>query len=751
MMAPSTPRSSCCSESAASALKHLRGVEKQLQNERPPCNKETVQHLEDAVTAIKKLEKERKDTIDLLEEETIKNCNLRIRVKSFPAIVMKEFEELVAAAHRFHLIKLKEVQAAMNETLAAVQEVYEKQMFSEEQNETLSKEQDQTWENYNEIVHLVNQQMSERHSMNIKINELRNMTKKEEDGTVMELTAIEDLKQVMVKEAIQFKEKKASLKLQIEELKKKLQMRKNEVVEKKKEFEEWLKILCRLQKKVSQRNRIVADLKREVEKMLKIIKELIQEHERKKEEKEELIKKKFSVQHNLVSLDTDFDEERESLLQQLKEIDRKLQELLEVYKMVKEENDILNGQYKTLTSEEDLFRSERDKLAAEFEKLSNWLTEKLDYVAKRVIETRNTQSELDEIQDIYDTAHRNYARELAILEESLRKESEKSKLFQIELEKITTLYENLLEASELFLNNSRHNIETLKKSCSRLKKENDHLEKEIKKYTEQLRHLTSKFQKKEIHYKKHDANLTKEIGKLEEEYNSKRKHTEEIEEKLQENVPRAEELQKELDELTTDYAKQKQTYNEFRDEENALKAGIEQSLREMNRLERQKIIAKTELQNSRDTAFEKLTSLTYSIKYIERDNYEIDRMLFILNGENDRLRAGIAYLKEDIATTDGETKTYQLQRQEIQQYTKVIYELFIQKWLKDDHLQKMFFTYQHELLIILGEYVRRNAKRNAKLDYVCEGLELNYEAMDSLLRSKSLEESDKDNKDYKAL
>ncbi|XP_026526044.1 coiled-coil domain-containing protein 175 [Notechis scutatus] len=788
-MAPPS-HSSRCSESAAAALKHLQGVEKQLQNERLLFNKETVQHLEDAVKAIKKLEKERKDTIELLEEETIKNCNLRIRVKNFPAIVMKEFEELVAAAHRFHLNKLREVEASMNETIAAVEEVYTKQMLFEEQNETLCKEQDQTWEKYNEIVQLVNQQMAAKHSMNIKINELRNMTKKEEDETAMEEIAIEDLKQVMAAEALQFKEKKASLGRQIEELQKKLQMRKNEAEEKKKEFEELLKILCRLQKKVSYYNQVVTYLKKELEEILKTIKDLIQEYERKKAEKEELIKKRLCLQDSLVSLDTDFDEEKENLLQQLAEIDRKLQELQEVYQKVKEENDTLNMQYQILTSEEEHFCSERDKLAAEFEKLSNWLTEKLDYMAKRVIETKNTQEELDEMQDIYDSTHRNYARELAILEATMKKESDKREQLQIELDKITALYQDLLEANEKFLNESKQKLEAMKKSYNKLKKENERLSKEIKKHTEHLKHLTSKLQKKEINYKKQAADLTTEIKKIEEEYNSKTKRMEEMEEKLQENVPLAEELQKELEEISTNYTKQKDLYNELQDEESALKVGIEQSLREIKKLERQKVrrhnicflyyvtfyldmvvqqlkdvgfvswrwsalqqfepkalhgqtIAKAELSRSRDKAFEQLTSSTYSIKFIERDNYEIDRMLFILNGENARLRAGIAYLKEDISTIDEEAKTYQLKRQQIQQCKKVLYELFAEKWTKDEYLQKIFLKYQHELLIILEEYVRRNTKRNVKVDYVHEGLQLNYEEMDSLLRSKSLPEADK--------
>ncbi|KAM6462605.1 coiled-coil domain-containing protein 175 [Liasis olivaceus] len=747
-MAPHPP--SGCSKSAAAALRHLQGVEKQLQNEGLLFNKETVQHLEDAIKAIKKLEEERKLIIELLEEETIKNCNLRIRIKGFPAIVMKEFEELVAAAHRFHLSKLSEVEASMNETIAAVQQVYAKQMLSEEQNETLCQEQGQIWEKYDEVVQLVNQQMDAKHSVNIKINECHNLTKKEEEETVAEEIAIEELQKLMASEALQFKEKKALLKLQIEELQKKLKMKKYEVAEKEKEFGDLLKVLHSLQEEVARYNQMVTDLREELKQMLTSIKELIKEFEKKKAEKEEIMKKKCSMQDNIVSTDADFDEERKDLLQQLEEADQKLQVLQEAYQKLKDENDLLNTQYQMLTNEENHFCAERDRLVAEFEKLSNMLTEKLDYMAKRVIETKNVQDELDQMQDIYNCTHDNYAREMAILEVSLKKESDKREQFQIQLGKITTVYQTLLGAHEEFLSESKQKIEAAKNLFNKLRQENEYFSKEIKKASEKVKNLTAKLLKKEAHYKKHDADLTEELEELEEEYNSKTNCIEELEKKLQENIPLSEELRKELAEISTNYAKKKEIYNELREEECTLKMGIEHSLREIKRLERQKMSAKTELKKNRDTAFEQLRSFTYSVKFIERDNYEVDRMLFILNAENARLRAGIAYLKEDISTIASEAKLYQSKRQQIQLDKKVLYELFVQKWIKDGHLQKMFFKYQRELLIILEEYIRRNRKRNVKLDYVHEGLQLNYENMESLLKSKSVPDADKGKTDYKA-
>ncbi|XP_042316793.1 uncharacterized protein LOC121927206 [Sceloporus undulatus] len=212
---PVPPPSSCCSKPATAAVGHLQGVEKQLQNEGLAFNKETMDHLEDAIKAIKELEEERKHTIELLEEETIKNCNLRVRIKQYPEIVIKEFEELVAAAHRFHFHKLSEVEISVSKAVSAVESTYSRQELSEEENVVLCHEEAELWVKHQEIIELVNQQLSEKHAVNIEINQLHNMTREEREEIVRQESAIQELKTIMETEAIEFRERKTILDEQV--------------------------------------------------------------------------------------------------------------------------------------------------------------------------------------------------------------------------------------------------------------------------------------------------------------------------------------------------------------------------------------------------------------------------------------------------------------------------------------------------------------------------------------------------------
>lgn len=49
--------------------------------------------------------------------------------------------------------------------------------------------------------------------------------------------------------------------------------------------------------------------------------------------------------------------------------------------------------------------------------------------------------------------------------------------------------------------------------------------------------------------------------------------------------------------------------------------------------------AKSELQAKRETLLEELSKFMRSLRIVEKDNYELDRVMYILNAENDRLRA----------------------------------------------------------------------------------------------------------------
>ncbi|XP_033028596.1 coiled-coil domain-containing protein 175-like [Lacerta agilis] len=698
------------STAAATALGHLGSVEKQLQNEGLVFNKETVQHFEDAIKSIKKLEEERKHTIELWEEETIKNSNLRVQIKGFPELVMKEFEELVAAAHRYRFIKINEAETSINEISNAIESAYSKQTLSKDQNAQLCEEEKELWAGHEEAVELLNEKMEAKHKVNIEINELHNLKKYEQEEICRQESAIQELKQIMAQEATEFYAKKEWLYAQIEEIRSRLAAKKTEGAQKKEEYIALYNVWRDMQIEIADLQKLHSSQRDELAEMFKNIRQLIKTYETKKAEKEDLIKKKSELTHKADKMGADFDQEAEDLRQRIASL---------------------------LTPGQSCNRLSPCPSLDRFEKLSNKLTEKLDFAAKRLVELRDLEEETERLQNIYDSSQTGYSRELGSLEVTLNKEAERRETLQNQLAEITAKYEKVLSDQEELLTTSKEKSDAGKMHLNTLTKQNEELTVELLRTQDLAKQLASKLIKRQAYYKKRDAKVQAEITKLENEYHTVTKLTMEKEEQLKVNIPLSEQLRVELEEVTAEYTIRKELYDELQEEMITLNKCIDKSTKETAKLTRLKSYAKNVIKTNREKALKQLQSFTYSLKHLERDIYEINRRLYILNGENDRLRAGIAFLKEDISEIESEAKLFQSERQETQKATKELHELFVKKWIKDSKLQKFFLRYQKDVMIILDEYIRKNRKRNDKLDYVYDGLQLNYMAMESLLEDKS--------------
>nr|XP_060609941.1 coiled-coil domain-containing protein 175-like [Anolis sagrei ordinatus] len=685
------PASSPCSEAATKAFGHLRGVAKQLQNEGLVFNKQTVQHLEDAIKAVKDLEEDRKHTIELWEEETIKNCNLRIRIKGVPDMVMKEFKELVSAARRFHSYRLGELKTSINETITAVESQYSRQKVSEEENVTLCEEEAELWAKHQGVISLVNRQLSEKHTANIELNHLYNLQREEEEEIVRRESAILELKKIMVAEAIEFKEKKEVLDTRIADLQKLLDAKRLQNASKRDEYHRLLPEMEDLEKKTAEHKKTISDLRAELGELFKKVKLQIQEFQENKAKKEDLLKKKMDLQIKTASLHDVFNQEREDLLQKILLAEEQLELANRCFEKLKSENELYNTQLQAYVTEEEHYCQERDKLNQDLEYLSNMLTEKLDCIARRFMETRSLEEEMERLQEIYESSQNTYANEISNLEITLQREGERRKKLQDQLEEISALYQKLMAEHEALLKSSKDEGGAVKQQLSLLTSQNEELDKEIKKYEETMKHLTAKLSKKEAEYKKRDANLEKEIQNLEALYHSKLKRLLEMKEELEQNLPLEEELASECERRNTVYTAKQDLCKELQEEERMLKKAIEKSIKEIGKLKRQRFQAKNEIKKNREMTVELQKRFTISLKYIERDNYEISRQLYLLNGENARLRAGIAYFKEDISTMEKEIKVYQSERQNIYKNRRELYNYFIKKWIKDENLHKVRF------------------------------------------------------------
>ncbi|XP_054825840.1 myosin-4-like [Eublepharis macularius] len=387
--------------------------------------------------------------------------------------------------------------------------------------------------------------------------------------------------------------------------------------------------------------------------------------------------------------------------------------------------------------EERRFSERRDQFAKQFERLSNEVTEKLDRVTKRLVEIQSLGEEEENMQDVLETAESSYLRAIESLELTLQSEAERSKMLLDQLNEISERYKKLQIDHEEFMRRTEEETEACQRLYAELLKQIEALQIELSQTEEEMKTLSNQFNEKDALFKKFDASITADLKRLEDQYNTKLELLQKREEKLSVSLPVSEKLQMELRETTTTFEGQKDLFTGLKEEELTLAKSTARSVKEVDRLRRLKGYLKGEIHTRRTVAYGQLNTFSESLKFLERDSYEINRKLYIVNAENARFREAIAHLRAEISTLDSEAEAYRSKRQEVQKEVIALHDLFDKRWSEDKQLSQLFLKRERKILKALEEHGERFKNRNALVTYVGSGLQLNYEGLTSLLKRQS--------------
>ncbi|XP_059577374.1 uncharacterized protein LOC132248445 [Alligator mississippiensis] len=202
--------------------------------------------------------------------------------------------------------------------------------------------------------------------------------------------------------------------------------------------------------------------------------------------------------------------------------------------------------------------------------------------------------------------------------------------------------------------------------------------------------------------------------------------------------PVAEETQRELEEKHAKYEELRKKVSGLKDEEANLTKSIERSLRATRRLQKTTAEQKNELQTKRDAALEQLRDHTEVLKLLERDIYEVDRKLELVNAENGRLKLCNARIKADISTMNSEAEKHKSTTIKILQDLAILRELLLKAWSEDSYIQKEFVETEQEILRAMANLIAKVQHREQKVDSISNRLQSNLDGLDSLLGSQSV-------------
>ncbi|XP_030414347.1 interaptin-like isoform X2 [Gopherus evgoodei] len=601
----------------------------------------------------------------------------------------------------------------------------------------MCKEQEWLWVQHEEAVDLLNQQMAQKANTNILLNEFYNKKKDAEQEITNLMNAVKEVKDVLAKEIQIFNGEKEMWDRKNAEMKTKLDLQKAETSGKKDEFEKLSTKLSAVQSEIAQNTAIIFNEKVQIARLKETNEQLIMELKLKVTEKLELCERKYSLDSDLLLLQSKIAQERENLNIDIAKTKEELSTAEGLNRKLKHENKFISSQYQILLAEEEHSHAKRNEAATELERLSNWLDERLEVLSKRVVEEQNLEDEVERLEDLFQNAKDAYARELENLEQCLKRESEMRALLQWKQLHLAKKKEVLWITEETFMNDMNVRLETGKKRHAALIAENEHFQKEILQAEEQVKHLSDDVNKREAECEKYENSLTEDIQWLEDDVQAKTEAIYEKEQQLILSIPLREERRKELEEKHEKYEDLKKIVSELKDDETRLTKSIDQSVRMIGKLKKIMAELKNELRIKRDLAFDQLKDHTEVLKLLERDIYEVDRKLDIVKTENCRLKLCNSQMKADILTMSHEAENHKSATIKILSDLTVLHQLFLKGWSEDSSIQKEFVENEKEILAAIADLVMKLHQREKKIDCINKGLQNNFDGLDSLLESKS--------------
>ncbi|KAI4895592.1 hypothetical protein NFI96_013123 [Prochilodus magdalenae] len=186
-------------------------ADKRLRDEGVSSCEEASHHLRETAAAIKELEASRKAAHEELEVETIETSKLRHQVLGLRHGIMNEILAAVAAARDANAAQLNQLQSEMKSAVEEIEFMGRRRKLLEEENAILLPEREQQKGSYAVLIDQLNEQLSEKASMQIAQNELMNDIRTTQERITQVESAKKQVSENMIQERKEFGEMKGML------------------------------------------------------------------------------------------------------------------------------------------------------------------------------------------------------------------------------------------------------------------------------------------------------------------------------------------------------------------------------------------------------------------------------------------------------------------------------------------------------------------------------------------------------------
>ncbi|XP_063803437.1 coiled-coil domain-containing protein 175-like [Pseudophryne corroboree] len=716
-------------------LDHVLEVEKQLREEEPAFDEETLQHLVTVADAVKELEDIRRNTRELLEVETIENSKLRYTMMHLPGIITKEIEAAITSAREAVASEMLQLQNELRDITLGLEKTQKKQTELEEMNLVLSHQERTLWDEHQVAVDLLNQQMAGKAQQSILVNQTHKSRKDAEDAVIEYQTRTEDLEEDMAVEKQQFNKEIEHLTAEIAETQRKTEDQEGRNLDKKARLSQRRSVLFDVEEK---NNMISENISSEKDKIL-----ILQASHRRLTHKLDIQNKQLVDSSNKIDVlelsmanqKENFNKQSNSLKEKILMLDEEINAAEMLHGPLTKKHKDLKQEYQAASGEEDRQYAIKRDVATQLEKSRAILDEKQERLGKISMEVKEMKLEVGNLLESKRISTEQMSSHVEEYKGDLANESQKRMTIQIQKDEVTKEMELWKLAEEDFMKEQKKRIENGQKKKSSLSEKGRRLQRETEIWNKEICNINEEQRKANQEYSNQVQSLKEQIKLLEAKVSISTENLKIEQQKLSTNIPIMNEAEDANNKQHLKFEDLKEKAGELKRRQRSLELSISAITKEIEANSNMKETKKASLKALRQSAFEKLQNDLETIKLTDKDIYETNRKLELVIMENCRLKLQNAQYKEDITDSRSEAQQHLSATQRLEGNLASLIEHLREAWKEDNFVCSDFSDRDQEILDSIIELLKKINQREEKVGHLSNILQNKFIGLTSLLDS----------------
>ncbi|XP_051002564.1 coiled-coil domain-containing protein 175 [Acomys russatus] len=635
---------------AATALEQLLVVEKSLQGDYFTCNEEVKTFLKDITIAVKKLEEMRKNTIELLEIESMELSRLYFLLETVPSAINRELEESIRDARRLNLYEINTMRNKIGQMDNEVEFLKTRISELKKTNKALGVKQAELAKEHAKLVLSLNQTLEEKSVATIYINDIYTRINFEREEIALQKQCIQEATQLIEKHKTEYFEKKDFLASQVKEVKQHCGVKRMETYTKRKELNRLQNKILKMKQTVTSSAMKISDHNIEMSRLQESIAIWEKKVEDVKRVCESLEGKLQHFQSHKERLDASSSSKKDVFLDKIQQMGEMAHKIQAENKDLRDRLNTILKQYKVVLKEEENVLSQKKKVYDDNQKQVSLINQKESFLEQRKLNIKNMEGGFGTLQDLHEATKEVYRKQIKIMNENLEREIQRSVVTQWKIACAIKRHARWLLKIKLTMQKIITEIELAEERRVELLDETKQREKEINAFVKQIEKFKMELREEEKSFVKKEKKLIEEVYKYEDLLMKEEQIYKEKEEELVGSLPH---LQVAEDDFIEKNRNLKSLHNDVsakKQEEKLLNSYIFRFKRDIAKYTGNMDNLKQELKQLRECESKKTQENFEILKNLENKIYVNDQKTTLLILENKKIKEYIAYLKKEIQT-----------------------------------------------------------------------------------------------------